>query len=158
MNPLDQLREIHTPPAPALWPPAPGWWLLMALALVALMAALWLGRRYRRRNRYRRQALQDLRALLAQPPGNPVAGMLTLVRRTALTANPETTWAALSAPELLVRLDPFTGGELERNQHLEVLAEAPYRPESTPADSQATAALGRAVARWIRKHREADLC
>ncbi len=158
MNPLDQLRDIHTPPAPGFWPPAPGWWLLIALALTALMAALWLGWRYRRRNHYRRQALQALRALQSHPPANPVAEMLTLVRRTALTANPETTWAALSGPELLARLDQFNGGELQRNQYLQVLSEAPYRPEPGPADSRATAALPRAVARWIRKHRGADLC
>lgn len=158
MNPLDQLRDIHTPPAPAFWPPAPGWWFLTALGLTALMAALWLGWRYRRRNRYRRQALQALQALQSAPPDNPAAEMLTLVRRTALTANPETTWAALSGPELLARLDHFNGGELQRNQHLQELAEAPYRPGSTPADDRATEALARTVARWVRKHQGADLC
>lgn len=46
---LQQLRDIHTPPAPSWWPPAPGWWLAAAAA-AALLAwgGLRLWRRWRR--------------------------------------------------------------------------------------------------------------
>ena len=46
---LNQLRDIHLPQAPLWWPPAPGWWVLAALALCLLawgMIRLW--RRWRR--------------------------------------------------------------------------------------------------------------
>ncbi len=30
-----QLRDIHMPDAPSIWPLAPGWWVLIVLALIA---------------------------------------------------------------------------------------------------------------------------
>lgn len=46
---LQQLRDIHLPPAPGWWPPAPGWWLLAVLAIAALVYLfLHLRRRYRK--------------------------------------------------------------------------------------------------------------
>ena len=31
MSSLDQLQPLIAPPAIGLWPPAPGWWLLLEL-------------------------------------------------------------------------------------------------------------------------------
>ena len=46
---LDQLRDIHLPQVPQWWPPAPGWWILAALALGLLTwGAIRLRRRWQR--------------------------------------------------------------------------------------------------------------
>lgn len=40
MNPLDQLHPLIAPAPVSLWPPAPGWWLLLAV-LPLLGWGLW---------------------------------------------------------------------------------------------------------------------
>jgi hypothetical protein len=52
------LRDVHVPPAPSLWPPAPGWWLL-ALAGLLLLVTLWAIGRWRKRRLQAWQALFD---------------------------------------------------------------------------------------------------
>ena len=57
-DPLAQLRDIHQPGMIETWPPAPGWWILAGLALLALIALVtWLFLHWRR-NRYRRVLLR----------------------------------------------------------------------------------------------------
>ena len=57
MDPLAQLRDIHQPGMIETWPPAPGWWLLAALAVAALTALIVRAFRHWRANRYRREAI-----------------------------------------------------------------------------------------------------
>ncbi len=46
---LQQLRDIHPPPALPWWPPAPGWWILAAAALsLVIWQSIRLWRRWRR--------------------------------------------------------------------------------------------------------------
>jgi len=60
------LRDIHMPSAPSWWPLAPGWWMLVILALIALTAAAWQWRRRRRLLAARRRWLDELDELAAR--------------------------------------------------------------------------------------------
>ncbi|HJW47399.1 MAG TPA: DUF4381 domain-containing protein [Lysobacter sp.] len=76
------LRDIHQPPAPSLWPPAPGWWLLLALVLV-LFAGAWYW--HHRKLRKQRAIAKLFDAAIAQSQSLPaqIAAMSELLRRAA---------------------------------------------------------------------------
>lgn len=75
------LRDVHVPPAPSLWPPAPGWWLL-AIAALSLFLAAWAVGHWRKR---RRQAWQELfdEACTHAAPAARIAAISGLLRRAS---------------------------------------------------------------------------
>lgn len=108
MTPLgERIRDIQLPPDPPIWPPAPGWWLLLGLLLVGL--SLWVFYWYRR-GALRRAALKELLRLQARfaDDGNRAAlamGLSTLLRRLAMSREPRTQVAGLSGEAWLSYLD-----------------------------------------------------
>ncbi len=64
-NPLQQLRDIHLPADPSWWPPAFGWWLILALLLGGigwLVISAWRAHRRRAPLRAAQALLQELRS------------------------------------------------------------------------------------------------
>ena len=102
MNPNDAaqlaLRDIHLPGLVAWWPPAPGWWVLVAFVLAGLVAfAL-----YYRSGRHRRAALRvtaTMRAALEQgaEPVECLQRVSTTLRRFAMTTADQQSVASLRA-------------------------------------------------------------
>ena len=81
MTPL-VLRDVHEGLAPAWWPPAPGWWMVLG-AVVAVAA--WFAWRALRRRRRRAMILRLFDETVAQAatPSMQVAAMSELLRRAA---------------------------------------------------------------------------
>lgn len=129
---LIPLRDLHLPAGIGWWPPAPGWWILAGLALLATLWVLRYAYAKRRRSAARRLALRELARLRKAYDKNGNAAVLgirlsLLLRRAMLAYAPRNEVAGLTGDEWLLWLDrglagnPFTDGP-GRN-----LRELPYR-------------------------------
>jgi hypothetical protein len=147
-----QLRDIHLPPAPSLWPPAPGWWLLAALSLALLIwvtVRLWQRYRLQRQRRRILQALAELdRRYGAGQDAAFASEVSILLRRLALKQFPRDEVAALTGDAWLRFLDRHGGdGQFQQGPGA-VLAEAPYAPDRTIDQT----ALRTLAERWIEQN------
>ena len=134
------LRGLHLPETVGWWPLAPGWWLLIALAVAAAAFLIrgWLQRRAHAAAR--RKALKQLeksRSAYASH-GNPVtlgAEVSELLRRTMLAYAPRAEVAGLTGDEWLAWLDRDLDEPRFREGAGRSLLELPYRnPESVAED------------------------
>lgn len=151
-NLLSQLRDIHTAGDPGWWPPAPGWWVLVLLAL-ALLA--WLLRyayrqwRIMRRRRVLLTALADI-AVAADPVRRPheyLSRLNRLFRVVALRAFPGTACARLQGVEWVQFIRSLLPGNVH-TRCLAALVSGPYEPdpEFDAGELQELARL------WVRKY------
>ena len=150
---LQGLRDIHLPPPPGWWPPAPGWWLLAMLLLVAIV---WIARRVlRMRSRRRRvhNALHEYDTTLANTheASARIAAASQALRRVAKWREPSA--ALLEGDAWLRFLDgedpakPFSNGDGK------LLRDGGFR-RSVDQDIAPTLALARA--RFVQLLERAD--
>jgi hypothetical protein len=150
---LAQLRDIHLPEPVGWWPPAPGWWLLLA-ALLALFLLLSLWRRQARLRRWRREARTAISRLRQQHQQRPESGravveqLSALLRRIAITRFPAVEVASLSGEAWLQFLDrPLKGSNAFQQGAGRLLAQAPYR--SQHVNIREVEALLNLAERWL---------
>ena len=154
-DPLSALRDIHLPPDPGFWPPAPGWWILALILVLAAIALGWWRRSVARRRRPQREALQalaDLRDALAQgeAPHRIASESASLLRRVALARFPRQRVAGLSGRPWLEFLVEHGGGSGLAVTEAELLVTAPYVPRVNADEAERFIGL---CERWIRAHR-----
>lgn len=103
---LDRLHDLVLPQVVPWWPPAPGWYVVIALALAAAAWAIRGAWKRWRSNAYRREATRELASL------DSSAAIAELLRRTALaiapraeiaemTGSPWLDWLARQCPEAM---------------------------------------------------------
>jgi len=151
-NLLSQLRDIHGAADPGWWPPAPGWWFLL---LLALALAIWLLRLAGRRwlvARRRRKLLSALEAMTRsidpeQQPHEYLARLNRFFRVVALRAFPGTGCSRLQGVEWVRFIESLLPKSV-RAEALSALASGPYEPE--PAfDARELLTLARI---WVGKY------
>lgn len=144
LNLVELLRLLEDAPEPLpipLTPQTPGWIVLGAAALIALVVMVRWALRRHRAEAYRRAALREL----VQAGDNPEA-VASILRRTALAGFPRGDVAALAGTDWLAFLDRTFPGKGFASGPGQVLASAPYRPHE-PAPGAARLAQD-----WVRHH------
>lgn len=126
------LRDLHLPEAISWWPLAPGWWLLIGLALVGCGFLLHAWLRMRARGAARRFALRQLDVIVEQyqEHRNPVtfgASLSELLRRAMLAYAPRHDVAGLTGEDWLQWLDRGLAQPVFSNGPGRQILELPYR-------------------------------
>jgi hypothetical protein len=151
MDPLSELRDIHLPPLPPLWPPAPGWWLLSLVAIAAVVFGLRFALAAWRGARPRRAAVRAMAGLRrryesGEAPDVLTAELATLLRRAAMNRHPRAQVAGLTGRDWLEFLDNDTHHFTEGVGAC--LATAPYA-RAQAVDLDALLAL---CETWVRRN------
>jgi len=95
---LETLRDIHLPPEPSAWPPAVGWWFVIALLCIAGLLAPTIRLRTGRFLQ-RRRDLASWRALAGRAKGNDptaAAELSVLMRSIAVRRHTDAAPAGLT--------------------------------------------------------------
>ena len=151
---LPQLLELMhglVTPEPVAWlPQTPGWWVVFGWLLVMLLFAAWQVIQRRQRNRYRREALAELKAIEAASniePAMAAQRIAAVLKRTALVAYPRQDVAGLYGTEWAQFLVESSGNDPQVAAVADDRAAAAYRPDADPN------VLSTPARRWIRRHR-----
>lgn len=154
-DPVAGLIDIPLPPPVGLWPQTWPARIALAMLLATCIVAAWQFARHWRANRYRREALAELKRITharaaGMAPGELATQLSLLVRRTALAAFPREQVAPLSGAAWLAFLDRTSDGTEFSRGVGRWLASAPYA-RTEPDDGQRSAVID-LTRRWIRGH------
>lgn len=135
--PATRLRDIQGLDAIPAWPPGLGWWLLLALGVVAVYLLVALVKNVRRYpiGSWRRDAWKRLRALRQQSanmPADQLAGELSsLLRRIAVARFGRDQAASLTGDRWLVWLHKHDPAGFDWARLGKPLLTLPYAPASS---------------------------
>lgn len=161
-DPLAELRDIHLPAEVGAWPPALGWWVLSALAIISLISATYLLIRWYKETAYRRVALKELRQLEHKFQHSSASeftatdfqqALVGLLKRTTLTAFPRTDVAGLTGESWLLSLDKTANIQAFNSDLGRRLVMDRFSAEPPQLDVESAESLIRISREWIKKHR-----
>ncbi len=135
-NPLAQLRDIHTPDPISWWPLAPGWWVLLVLALTLIVIVLRLI--IKRKNKITvskvvNQQLEQLKSV--KPDKQHLVNAGQLLRRVALTRFARKDVASIPLSELIDKLSRVAQINIAPSSR-ELLNNIQYMPETNIDETQ----------------------
>ena len=155
MNPLDELRDIHLPNMPGIWPPAIGWWFLIICASIVVSLIVFWAYNFWRNNRYRREALRELNQLLTdysreRCASHYISRLQNLLKRIALTRYQRSDVANLTGEAWVAFLDQTSGSHDFVMGEGQVLIDGQYIKDPKFDVNE----LHKCSMKWIKRHRK----
>lgn len=158
---ISGIEPLIAPDAVPFWPPAPGWYMLCGLLVLAAILLLRSCIRRRGENRYRREALHQLKEIGAfagtRAEQGDVQAVNRLLKKTALSVFPRKEVAPLFGKEWLKFLDKHCSSAVFTGTSGELLLSATsgtLKATSIPEDQwQHLVALAET---WISQHKSFD--
>lgn len=152
-NPLDQLRPNHLPDPIGLWPVAIGWWVLTGLIIILSTLIVIKLFQFWRKNRYRKQALQQAKQLFCAYDQHQDQRQLAhncnrLLKTVALHAYPKQDTASLYGKNWRQFLAETGNNPDFLGTQGEALGDHRFNPDWTPDIT----ALQTLTLSWIKKH------
>src|SRR5262249_50622746 len=150
------LRDLHLPAQPGLWPPAPGWWVLGAVSLAALIWLILRANRARARRKPFRLALVFLDKLLGDVRARRLAprdfadAVNALLKRALIHGARRIEAAPLSGAAWLSYLDRVVGSDVFTNGTGASLGQRRFAPDVS-VDPDALHAAARTALRAAQR-------
>ena len=137
-TPTLELRDIHLPEPISWWPPAPGWWMIIA-ALLFIALAVFLLRRYQKKQALKKQVLAEFESIRAQFNQEKnstvlVQSLSILLRRACISFYPRSEVASLTGDAWLQFLDDTGSDKAFHSKQSQIITTAPYLSEKTTLD------------------------
>lgn len=127
---LPELKDIHLPGTPDIWPLALGWWLLLALVLGLAIGLYFVLRKKRCLKKHKQMLFNELSQVetkLQNADKEAIAETNILLRRLALAYYPDEHVASLTGRDWLKFLDNSGNTQDFTRGAGRILIEAPYR-------------------------------
>jgi hypothetical protein len=153
----DSIRDIHGLDPVGLWPLAPGWWLVLVVALLGgwlLFLALrfvWRYPFFTWHHSARRQLLRLHQRSAAEPIGTVAADFSEVLRRIAIARCGREACAGLAGTAWLDWLSANDPAGFDWGKSGRLLLALPYAPPGTPGDADTLRALIAAAIPWARR-------
>ncbi|MFD2228940.1 DUF4381 domain-containing protein [Alkalimarinus sediminis] len=158
---LSQLQDIHEPATIGFWPLAPGWWVLIIMAICFIILIAYLCRRHIKNNSWKKEAAKTLAELKKQASEQEYQRTLfqvnQLLKQVAMYKHNDTSIKALTGEAWYTFLAAFLNGPHTPNMftkaQLTLLTEGLYKQAADSNQSMNTEVtqLLKTLNEWIKE-------
>lgn len=151
---MDQLHDIEGVDAISFWPLASGWWVLIALGVMALAGMFWLlKQRLKYLRSWKRGALKSLHSLeqnlSSATSKETIAFLSEYLRRIAVRRFPRRECAGLVGDAWLQWLKTHDPKQFDWTEKGRLLIEVPYAPKPQDLPLENIKELIQATRNWV---------